>query len=30
MSPLEQENYPGEEWSLLELWVLKRRSNTSK
>jgi hypothetical protein len=25
MSPLEQENYPGEEWSLLELWVLKRR-----
>jgi hypothetical protein len=31
MSPLEQENYPGEEWSLLELWVLTRRSkNTSK
>lgn len=27
MSPLEQQNYPGEEWSLLELWVLKRRSN---
>lgn len=26
MSPLEQSNYPGEEWSLLELWVLKRRS----
>jgi hypothetical protein len=26
LSPLEQENYPGEEWSLLELWVLKRRS----
>ncbi|KAL7461246.1 hypothetical protein ACHAXS_001666 [Conticribra weissflogii] len=25
MSPLEMENYPGEEWSLLELWVLKRR-----
>ncbi len=25
MSELEQENYPGEEWSLLELWVLKRR-----
>ena len=25
LSPLEQENYPGEEWSLLELWVLKRR-----
>lgn len=28
MSPLEQENYPGEEWSLLELWVLKRRTTT--
>lgn len=26
MSPLEQRNYPGEEWSLLELWVLKRRT----
>ncbi|MEX1058052.1 MAG: hypothetical protein WED11_09980 [Natronospirillum sp.] len=26
MSPLEQENYPGEEWALLELWVLKRRT----
>ena len=26
MSELEQNNYPGEEWSLLELWVLKRRS----
>ena len=26
MSPLEQENYPGEQWSLLELWVLKRRA----
>merc|ERR1712183_1059832 len=25
LSSLEQENYPGEEWSLLELWVLKRR-----
>jgi hypothetical protein len=25
MSPLEQENYPGEEWALLEIWVLKRR-----
>lgn len=25
MSPLEQENYPGEEWSLLEIWVLKRK-----
>jgi len=25
MSELEQSNYPGEEWSLLELWVLKRR-----
>ncbi|MDR9402180.1 MAG: class I SAM-dependent methyltransferase [Halothece sp. Uz-M2-17] len=24
LSPLEQENYPGEEWSLLEIWVLKR------
>ncbi|KAL7532878.1 hypothetical protein ACHAXR_006648 [Thalassiosira sp. AJA248-18] len=27
MSELEQRNYPGEEWSLLELWVLKRRSS---
>mmetsp|Transcript_33395 Transcript_33395/g.70196 ORF Transcript_33395/g.70196 Transcript_33395/m.70196 type:complete len:198 (+) Transcript_33395:373-966(+) len=26
MSELEQSNYPGEEWVLLELWVLKRRS----
>jgi len=26
MSALEQQNYPGEEWSLLELWVLKRRA----
>jgi len=25
LSPLEQENYPGEEWALLEIWVLKRR-----
>lgn len=25
MSALEQENYPGEEWALLEIWVLKRR-----
>lgn len=25
MSPLEQENYPGEEWSLLEIWVLRRK-----
>lgn len=24
LSSLEQENYPGEEWSLLEIWVLKR------
>eukprot|EP00579_Thalassiosira_antarctica_P004474 CAMPEP_0201883812 /NCGR_PEP_ID=MMETSP0902-20130614/16250_1 /ASSEMBLY_ACC=CAM_ASM_000551 /TAXON_ID=420261 /ORGANISM="Thalassiosira antarctica, Strain CCMP982" /LENGTH=274 /DNA_ID=CAMNT_0048412675 /DNA_START=31 /DNA_END=855 /DNA_ORIENTATION=- len=27
MSEMEQRNYPGEEWSLLELWVLKRRSS---
>mmetsp|Transcript_5058 Transcript_5058/g.10928 ORF Transcript_5058/g.10928 Transcript_5058/m.10928 type:complete len:278 (+) Transcript_5058:161-994(+) len=27
MSELEQRNYPGEEWSLLELWVLKRRTS---
>ena len=26
MSELEQNNYPGETWALLELWVLKRRS----
>lgn len=26
MSPLEQENYPGEDWALLEIWVLRRRS----
>ncbi len=25
LSPLERENYPGEEWALLELWVLRRR-----
>ncbi len=25
MSALEQENYPGEEWSLLEIWVLRRK-----
>ncbi len=25
LSDLEQENYPGEEWALLELWVLRRR-----
>lgn len=24
MSPIERENYPGEEWSLLETWVLRR------
>jgi hypothetical protein len=24
LSSLEQENYPGEEWSLLEIWVLRR------
>ncbi|WP_071516729.1 class I SAM-dependent methyltransferase [Geitlerinema sp. PCC 9228] len=24
LSDLERENYPGEEWSLLEIWVLKR------
>lgn len=27
LSELERSNYPGEEWALLELWVLKRRSN---
>lgn len=26
LSPLEQENYPGEQWALLEVWVLKRKS----
>jgi hypothetical protein len=26
LSPLEQTNFPGEEWALLELWVLKRRT----
>lgn len=25
MSQLEQENYPGEEWALLEIWVLRRK-----
>ncbi|MDZ7661451.1 hypothetical protein [Thiohalophilus sp.] len=25
LSPLEQENYPGEEWALLEIWVLRRK-----
>jgi len=25
LSPLEIENYPGEEWALLEIWVLKRK-----
>lgn len=25
LSPLEIENYPGEEWALLEVWVLKRK-----
>lgn len=29
MSPLEQENYPGETWALLELWVLRRRLKSS-
>lgn len=24
LSPLEQENYPGEDWALLEIWVLRR------
>lgn len=24
MAPIERENYPGEEWSMLEIWVLKR------
>jgi hypothetical protein len=28
MSPLEQQNYPGEEWVLLELWVLRRKPST--
>lgn len=26
MSELERANYPGEEWALLEIWALKRRS----
>jgi len=25
LSPLERENYPDEEWALLEIWVLRRR-----
>ena len=25
MSQLEQDNYPGEQWSLLELWVLQKK-----
>lgn len=25
MSPIEQDNYPGEEWVLLEIWVLRRK-----
>jgi len=25
LSQLERDNYPGEEWALLEIWVLKRR-----
>ena len=25
MSALERENYPGEEWALLEIWVLRRK-----
>jgi len=25
MSPLERENYPGEEWVMLEIWVLRRK-----
>jgi len=29
MSQLEQDNYPGEEWSLLELWVLKKKKKTT-
>lgn len=29
MSPLEQENYPGEDWALLEIWVLRRRTQTA-
>lgn len=28
MSELEQENYPGEEWALLELWVLRRKPSS--
>ena len=29
MSALEQENYPGENWALLELWVLRRKPKSS-
>lgn len=29
MSALEQENYPGETWALLELWVLRRTPKSS-
>ena len=29
MSQLEQDNYPGEKWALLELWVLRRKPKSS-
>lgn len=29
MSQLEQDNYPGETWALLELWVLRRKPKAS-
>lgn len=29
MSQLEQDNYPGETWALLELWVLRRKPNNA-
>mmetsp|Transcript_666 Transcript_666/g.1510 ORF Transcript_666/g.1510 Transcript_666/m.1510 type:complete len:269 (+) Transcript_666:167-973(+) len=29
MSQLEQDNYPGEEWALLELWVLKKKKKAN-
>ena len=29
MSQLEQDNYPGETWALLELWVLRRKQKSS-
>jgi len=29
MSQLEQDNYPGEEWSLLELWVLQKKKKST-